>query len=298
MGAGLRHGRVPRREHRRHAAVGAWAFGRRRRCGGRSRGSRRASGLPARARCRRRRRLGDGRRVLRAQRRMVRHHRLQHLPRTAAVPGRGRPSGVGRFAGPGLSTARPHRGRGFGHLDRLRLEHRWPPDLAGDARGDRARDQLHRHRPGLRRDRLGAAHRRGARGRARPGLPRDEVLSADRTPRPGGLRRRVHGSGRGQPRPLADGSRRPGAHPLVRQCRAAPRRERPRGLRPAPRAGQGALPRRLDPHAEPGGGRERRDRQRSLRRDDARLPPRRLAERLQARSSTVRRERRTWASSR
>ena len=55
--------------------------------------------------------------------------------------------------------------------------------------------------------------------------------------------------------------------------------EHPRGVRSPEGAGQGALPRRLHAHAEPGGrSRERRDRLGPLRRHDARLPPRDVAD--------------------
>ena len=106
----------------------------------------------------------------------------------------------------------------------------------------------------------------------------------------------VHGGRRRQPAPPADRPRRPRAHPRLRHARAPARPERARGLRAAEAAGQGALPRLLQPHAQPRERRQRRDRRRPLRRHDARLPPRRLAARSASIIERARAEgRRAWS---
>ena len=153
-----------------------------------------------------------------------------------------------------------------------------PPVGPGDHRLRRA--GLVRHRP---------RHLHRQRRRALDGQPaphRDGRLpprgppssAARRSPAERHAGAQDHRGGGGQPEAPANRSRRPDPHPLVRPRRAADGAEHPRGLRPPEGAGQGALPRRQHAHAEPRGGGERRHRFRTLRRHDARLPLRHVAE--------------------
>ena len=120
-------------------------------------------------------------------------------------------------------------------------------------------------------------------GRALRGV-RDQVFVATKWCTPWGhlgagrARRGVREGGRGEPPPPRHRLRRPRPRAQLRRARAPDGPEHVRGLRPAEAGRQGALPRLLFAHAEPGRGGGDRDRLGPLRRDDARLPPRHLAE--------------------
>ena len=148
--------------------------------------------------------------------------------------------------------------------------------VARRARG--ARHQLLRHLARLLGRRLGEGARRGhPRFAARPPVRGLEVLHAEGAPGErhagsGGRRR-----GRGEPEAARHRLPRPRAHPRGELDRPTDGAEHPRSVR-SPRAGrQGALPRRLQPHARPGDGHAARRRQRPLRRHHGRLQLRELA---------------------